>query len=87
MAMNTIHLDRPEFLKPSPDFGPFKEDHHEIRRQAEAIEQQIRIERGILLRLPTLFQREQQLRVDALVEMHQQAKDYAYKLYKQERGQ
>lgn len=87
MAMNTINIDRPEFLKPCPDFGPFKEDHHAVRRQAEAIADQIRIECGILNRLPPLSQREQQLRIEALIAMHQQAKDYAYKLYKQERGQ
>lgn len=85
--MNIMHLARPEFLKPSPDFGPFKEDHHAVRRQAEKIAQQIRIERGILNRLPPLFHREQQLRIDALIEMHTQTKDYAYKLYKEERSQ
>jgi len=79
-------MDRPEFLEPTDDFGPLREGPHSVRSQADKIANQIRIERGILLRLPPLFQREQELRITALEEMHQQAKEYAFALWKKERN-
>jgi hypothetical protein len=86
MVMVTLNVGRPEFLAPSSDFGPMQETHHTVRRQAEAIEAQLRIEKGVLHRLPPLFHREQEIRIAALEEMRQQAMEYAYALYKQERS-
>lgn len=87
MVINSLNINRPEFLAPSSDFGPSRETHHTVKAQADDIADQIRIEKGILARLPPLLQREQALRVQVLESMHKQALDHAYFLFKQDRSQ
>jgi hypothetical protein len=78
-------MKRPEFM--TSGTGPTADCPHAAKRQVERLDDQIRIEQGILERLPALFRREQELRIAALMKMPAEARQYAWYLWKKERAQ